>query len=548
MHTLPRTLIAATVALLSAGCATQNALPGDVASASSAVAPTSAPVSSENSHALKIVTWNTEHLAYPADTGCRPRSQDDLAAMSAYVNSVDADIFALQEVASEDALAMLFPESEWQLILSSRPDSESYECRGNGFTSTQQKVAFAVKKAINVTGVNNLDALGLDNPGLRFGVSITVDSSIGPTDILAVHLKSGCFVDDYKRSDSDACETLADQVPVLDNWVQQRENSGKPYVILGDFNHRISAPYNRLSQTLLRNDRTTSIATRNLIGCHPRYPAPIDHIITGGMNGAAITKTAQVYPFKNMDEDAMLSDHCAVSVTLFDDETTLSNAVIWQRTSKEYELLTAGMYQQAIEAVEAMSDAPENWVAVMDVDETVLDNSAYQQQTEMNGKGYSPQTWDAWVASERATLVPGAKAFIEAVFEKGGRVALITNRNRSLDMHTWRNLQALGVPVTSNNTCLMGRTDADKKAMGQPGITNDKDLRRQQISSGLAQCFQLTREINLTWKQPHNIAFQVGDNIEDFAGVTQEDADIEMLLPALGDTLFLLPNPMYGSW
>ncbi|WP_414828180.1 HAD family acid phosphatase [Alteromonas sp. H39] len=548
MHTLPRTLIAATIALLSAGCATQNALPGDVVSASPAVAPSSVSVSSEISRALKISTWNTEHLAFPADTGCRPRNNEELAAMSDYIKSVDADIFALQEVASKEALAMLFPESDWRLIMSSRPDSESYECRESGFTSTQQKLAFAVRKAINVTQVNNLATLGLDNPGLRFGVAITVDSPLGPTDILTVHLKSGCFVDDYARSDSDACETLASQVPVLDNWVQQREQAGTPYVILGDFNHRLSAPYNRLTQTLQRDNRSTAIATRNLIGCHPRYPAPIDHIITGGMNAAAVTKTATVYHFDKMDEDAMLSDHCAVSVRLFDEASTLSNAVIWQRTSKEYELLTAGMYQQAIEAVEAMSDAPENWVAVMDVDETVLDNSAYQQHTEMNGKGYAPDTWDKWVASERATLVPGAKAFIEAIFEKGGRVALITNRNRSLDMHTWRNLQALGVPVTSNNTCLMGRADADKKAMGQPGIINDKDLRRQQISSGSAQCFQLTREMNLTWKQPHHIAFQVGDNIEDFAGVTQEEADIEMLLPELGDTLFLLPNPMYGSW
>ena len=36
---------------------------------------------------------------------------------------------------------------------------------------------------------------------------------------------------------------------------------------------------------------------------------------------------------------------------------------------------------------------------------------------------------------------------------------------------------------------------------------------------------------------------QVGDNIEDFAGVTQEDADLESLLPQLNKTLFLLPNP-----
>jgi predicted secreted acid phosphatase len=41
---------------------------------------------------------------------------------------------------------------------------------------------------------------------------------------------------------------------------------------------------------------------------------------------------------------------------------------------------------------------------------------------------------------------------------------------------------------------------------------------------------------------------QVGDNIEDFSGITQEEADIKMLLPRANDELILLPNPMYGSW
>lgn len=548
MHTLSRPILATLLAALSAGCATQAPVSGAITETAQSPKTKTFTGHVETSSPLTVATWNVEHLVFPSDSGCRPRDTEEINAMASYIQAVEADIVALQEVASIEAMEQIFPTSEWQLIISARPDSEAYECRENGRTSTQQKVGFAVRNSIDIKQVENLDSLGLDNPGLRFGVSVTVDSQIGPTDILAVHLKSGCFVDDFSRSDSDACQTLSGQVPVLEKWIGAREAEGKPYVVLGDFNHRLSAPYNRLTRTLQSDDRSTVIATRELIGCHPRYPAPIDHIVIGGMNDAAVTQSAKVHAFKNMAEDAMLSDHCAVSVSLFDDENTLSNAVIWQRTSKEYQLLTEGMYQQAVEEVKSLDDAPENWVAVMDVDETVLDNSAYQQHTEMNGEGYSPETWDAWVASESATLVPGAKDFIEAVFENGGRVALVTNRSKSLDVHTWRNLQALGVPVTSNNTCLMGRSEADKEAMEKPDIINDKDLRRQQITHGNADCFQLTREINRIWKQPHAILFQVGDNIEDFAGVTQDDADIDELLPALGESLFLLPNPMYGSW
>ncbi|XQF91786.1 hypothetical protein ACOBV8_18460 (plasmid) [Pseudoalteromonas espejiana] len=40
----------------------------------------------------------------------------------------------------------------------------------------------------------------------------------------------------------------------------------------------------------------------------------------------------------------------------------------------------------------------------------------------------------------------------------------------------------------------------------------------------------------------------MGDNIEDFSGITQESANINTLQPKLGKSLFLLPNPMYGSW
>lgn len=40
----------------------------------------------------------------------------------------------------------------------------------------------------------------------------------------------------------------------------------------------------------------------------------------------------------------------------------------------------------------------------------------------------------------------------------------------------------------------------------------------------------------------------IGDNIEDFPGLTQESAQPEKLLNKLGDEYILLPNAVYGSW
>ena len=43
---------------------------------------------------------------------------------------------------------------------------------------------------------------------------------------------------------------------------------------------------------------------------------------------------------------------------------------------------------------------------IMDVDETVLDNSPYQARLVMNGKEFDDLTWDQWVAEKKAKPVP----------------------------------------------------------------------------------------------------------------------------------------------
>ena len=225
---------------------------------------------------------------------------------------------------------------------------------------------------------------------------------------------------------------------------------------------------------------------------------------------------------------------------------TLSNAVVYQTSSKEYPVLSSFVYNQAIAALPTrFADGD---VVVMDVDETVLDNSTYQKERESVGLGYSSKSWADWVKREEATLVPGVAAFIDEVVVRNGKVALITNRDKTLDSHTWNNLLAQGLPLTTSNTCVVGRTAEDKEAVGQEGMVNDKDLRRMQLTQGKIACSNTSKDATSTWAVPHTIIMQIGDNIEDVGGVTQESANVQSLMPRVGTEIFILPNPMYGSW
>lgn len=508
----------------------------------------------EETSALRVATWNVEHLAYPFDTGCKPRSANEIKAMGGYVKRIDADIFALQEVASEQAVRLLFPETQWQIFMSPRADSASYECRGSGNTSTQQKMAYAVRKGLVVKDIQGLATFGLDRRGLRYALQMNVETDFGDMSLLNVHMKSGCFVDNYSRAESAACEVFSKQAPILDQWVEDRERENRAYVVLGDFNHRLSAPYNHLTQKLFTNSDGSSSSLQNttadLIGCHPYYPAPIDSVFVGELQNNSLTLASQFHHFDNMQVEAMLSDHCALSLSITATTKPLSNALKWQTISKEYGFLTRAIYQQASNTLNQTSLPKEKWVVVMDVDETILDNSPYQLMLHESGLSYTPATWSNWVMRAVAKLVPGAQSFMQTVLDLGGTLALITNREKSLDAYTWQNLTQNGLPISIENTCLLGRSQLDKGAIDGINIINDKDLRRQQVQGGNADCYHSNakKQDLSSWLENYQIVMQVGDNIEDFSGVTQEDADAAKLIQKWPNKLILLPNTLYGSW
>ncbi len=517
----------------------------------------SSALAQSSSEDLRIVAWNIEHLAENDGEGCVARNESDYQALRDFAATMNADVVALQEVENEAAVARVFPLDEWEILLSERPDTNPYECRGSGRPSTQQKVAYAIRKGVSYEFIESFDELAIGNPGLRHGLVIRLTGTPEPVDVMNVHMKSGCFVDDYSTSNRDACETFEDQVPILDGWMEERIQNGTGFIVLGDFNHRIVELGNRLWSDLTTMDGSPvelRSSMENIRGCHPRYPAPIDHVVVGSTALDYYKEgSEQVFFFtdENMTEDEMLSDHCPVGLDLMLSANTFlpSSAVQWTQNSAEYHLITASLYEMA--KINLLDNVPQNepWVVIMDVDETLLNNSPYNYSRDVAGLSFTPESWNEWVMKEEATAVPGSLDFVELILSTGGKLAMVTNRDREMDDYTWSNLEKLGFPITRSNSCILGRNDADRNSVGDPGIINDKDLRRNQILEGSASdCWANHPEAQSEWNQTFKLVMQVGDNIKDFYQTTQENVDLEAFLERQGKDILVLPNAMYGSW
>jgi predicted secreted acid phosphatase len=217
--------------------------------------------------------------------------------------------------------------------------------------------------------------------------------------------------------------------------------------------------------------------------------------------------------------------------------------------SAEYAIITEYLYRSAARSISTLEPPSEPWVVAMDVDETLLNNVEYNRRRDLLGLRYSSESWAEWVKEESATAVPGSIAFVTEVLNKGGQIVLITNRDRDLDPFTWNNLTTLEFPIDRSNTCIMGRSQADRDYVGDSEMINDKDLRRTQISMGTATyCWENYPETKERWNKPLSIVFEVGDNIKDFSQTTQENVDRLNFIDRVSSDVLLLPNAVYGSW
>lgn len=204
----------------------------------------------------------------------------------------------------------------------------------------------------------------------------------------------------------------------------------------------------------------------------------------------------------------------------------LPNDVRWFRFSAEYRALARQAFHVAEDRLPELSRglARNEWAVILDADETVLDNSEYQQRRALLDSAYTAASWTAWVNERAAGAGPGAPEFTRHVRAAGGRVVIVTNRTLAECDATRANLRSVGI-----------ETDA---VLCQPPGESDKNPRFERVAKGTA----------VPGMPPLHVVAWLGDNILDFPGMIQAVRNDPRALAEFGVRYFILPNPMYGSW
>ena len=204
------------------------------------------------------------------------------------------------------------------------------------------------------------------------------------------------------------------------------------------------------------------------------------------------------------------------------------------RDSAEYAALARQIYRLAGEAVatQAKPLPADGWAVVLDIDETALDNSAYQLERAAYRLPFDQLSWQAWMRRSQAGLVPGVKEFVQRVRDLRGRVAWITDRevlDKDDDLTT----------ATKNNLGNVGLWGEKDLLCMRHGSKDRKAVRRRELATGEGSC---------SWPdKPIPVLVFIGDQLGDFPGDGESYPDAGSA-DAFGHRFFLLPNPMYGVW
>ncbi|NIF21369.1 5'-nucleotidase, lipoprotein e(P4) family [Candidatus Pantoea multigeneris] len=201
-------------------------------------------------------------------------------------------------------------------------------------------------------------------------------------------------------------------------------------------------------------------------------------------------------------------------------------AANWFQQSGEYQALTwqaFNLAQVAFDQASSLDGKPK--AVIVDLDETMLDNSAYSAWQAQHGQPFTDKTWSAWTQAKQALAVPGAVDFAQHVDSHSGTVFYVSNRAQQDFAATVANMQQLGFPRANAETVRLSTGNSNKQ-----------------------------ERFDAIKKAGYNVVLYVGDNLNDFGGATwhqdnrQRRAFVASNHARFGTQFIILPNPLYGDW
>jgi Predicted secreted acid phosphatase len=220
----------------------------------------------------------------------------------------------------------------------------------------------------------------------------------------------------------------------------------------------------------------------------------------------------------------------------------LLDATLWVQTAAEYRALVLQSYQTAARMIDAALTDP-SWTAaveqtgdfsklppaiILDVDETILDNSAFEARLLEKNLPYDETLWNQWVDEAAAPAIPGAVELTNYAAQNGVTVFYVTNRNVSVEPQTRRNLMKAGFPMRDGVDTVLTAGERD-------GWVADKASRRKFVAD------------------QYRVLLLFGDDLGDFdsgfrSSVADRYAIVEKYKANWGTKWIPIPDPMYGSW
>jgi 5'-nucleotidase (lipoprotein e(P4) family) len=217
------------------------------------------------------------------------------------------------------------------------------------------------------------------------------------------------------------------------------------------------------------------------------------------------------------------------------------DANLFVQTSPEYRALCLQAYRvAAVNLPGLMKKAAGKPAVVLDLDETVLDNSPFQTWLYKQARTFSQERWTPWEQGKggHPAAVPGAVEFLAAAQKAGATVFFISNRMEESRKATVEALKHLGIDVTGIDERLLLR---------EKGKPSDKTDRRARVA------------------KTHEIVMLVGDTLTDFsqefasgkapadaAGrrklIAARKAKVDAAREKWGAEWVVLPNPCYGDF
>ena len=240
--------------------------------------------------------------------------------------------------------------------------------------------------------------------------------------------------------------------------------------------------------------------------------------------------------FKKMAMQASAALLMALSVISFSGTATITAAksdignqntmaVAWYQTSAECKALYLQGYNIARRNLDqdlAQASAQPRAI-ILDIDETVLDNSPYQAYNALHDEQF-PDHWNDWVNAAKAKPVPGAKDFLNYANQNGVQIYYVSDRSTGQLKATKKNLANQGLPqATDDHILLKGKND------------KSKETRRQAIEKN------------------NNVIMFFGDSLTDMndpksPSVKDRYQDVMENANQFGSKYIILPCPMYGGW